>query len=91
MGVKLEPSPFWMRYRLHACGVRAINNIVDVTNYVLLEMGQPLHAFDYDRLVENRIVVRRAEEGQKFTTLDGQTRILNKEHLMICDGGRAVR
>lgn len=89
-GIELKPSPFWMRYRLHHSGVRAINNIVDITNYVLLEMGQPLHAFDYDRLKENRIVVRRAEQGETFTTLDGQTRTLNKEHLMICDGKRPV-
>ncbi|MDY7036943.1 MAG: phenylalanine--tRNA ligase subunit beta, partial [Thermodesulfobacteriota bacterium] len=68
----------------------AINNIVDVTNYVMIEMGQPLHAFDYDRLRENRIVVRLAKEGETFTTLDGQTHILNKEILMICDGQRSV-
>jgi phenylalanyl-tRNA synthetase beta chain len=89
-GVDLKPSPFWLRYRLHHSGVRAINNVVDITNYVLLEMGQPLHAFDYDRLKENRIVVRRAKEGDTFTTLDGQTHSLNGEHLMICDGQRAV-
>ena len=89
-GVELKPSPFWMRYRLYLSGVRAINNVVDVTNYVLLEMNQPLHAFDYNRLKENRIVVRRAESGETFTTLDGQTRHLNNEHLMICDGERAV-
>jgi phenylalanyl-tRNA synthetase beta chain len=88
--VDLGPSPFWMRYRLHLSGIRSINNIVDVTNYVLLEMGQPLHAFDYDRLRENRIVVRRAEEGETFTTLDGESRTLNSETLMICDGERAV-
>ncbi|MBW2027943.1 MAG: phenylalanine--tRNA ligase subunit beta [Deltaproteobacteria bacterium] len=88
--VHLGPSPFWIRYRLFVSGIRSINNIVDVTNYVLLEMGQPLHAFDYDRLREKRIVVRRAEEGEVFTTLDGQTRGLNREVLMICDGERSV-
>ena len=88
--VDLGPSPFWMRYRLYLSGIRNINNIVDVTNYVMLEMGQPLHAFDYDRLRENRIVVRRAEEGETFSTLDGETRTLSNEMLMICDGERAV-
>ncbi|MFH1488450.1 MAG: phenylalanine--tRNA ligase subunit beta, partial [Pseudomonadota bacterium] len=85
-GVEIGPSPFWMRYRLHVSGVRSINNVVDVSNYVLLEMGQPLHTFDYDRLKENRIVVRRAVAGEVFTTLDGQSRILSPETLMICDG-----
>jgi phenylalanyl-tRNA synthetase beta chain len=89
-GVELQPSPFWLRYRLHVCGVRSINNVVDVTNYVMLEMGQPLHAFDYDRLRENRIVVRRAEQGETFSTLDGQTHTLSSEILMICDGQRSV-
>lgn len=88
--VELVPSPFWMRHRLHMSGIRSINNIVDVTNYVMLEMGQPLHAFDYDRLRENRIVVRRAEEGEVFTTLDGETRMLDAETLLICDAERAV-
>jgi phenylalanyl-tRNA synthetase beta chain len=89
-GVKLRPSPFWMRYRLHASGVRSINNVVDVTNYVLLEMGQPLHAFDFDRLRENRIVVKRAEDGEIFSTLDGQSHTLDREILMICDAERSV-
>jgi phenylalanyl-tRNA synthetase beta chain len=89
-GVSLGPSPFWMRYRLYLSGVRSINNIVDVTNYVMLEVGQPLHSFDYDRLRENRIVVRRAFEGEAFSTLDGKTHTLNSETLMICDGERAV-
>jgi len=89
-GVHLKPSPFWIRYRLSVSGIRSINNIVDATNYVLLEMGQPLHAFDYDRLRGNSIVVRRAEEGEVFTTLDGQTRRLNREVLMICDSERPV-
>lgn len=89
-GVEWRPSPFWMRYRLQVCGMRGISNVVDVTNYVLLEMNQPLHAFDYDRLNENRIVVRRADEGMPFTTLDGNTLTLSREDLMICDGQRYV-
>ena len=89
-GVAIGPSPFWMRYRLTLCGIRGINNIVDVTNYVLLEMGQPLHAFDYHRLKDNRIVVKRASSGDRFTTLDGETRSLNNETLMICDAERQV-
>lgn len=88
--VTLETSPFWMRYRLHISGTRNKNNIVDISNYVLMETGQPLHTFDYDQLNENRIVVARANEGEKFHTLDGQERTLNKEHLMICDGKKPV-
>ena len=72
-GVELGPSPFWLRYRLHVSGVRAINNIVDVTNYVLLETGHPLHSFDYDRLKGHRIIVRRAKENEVFTTLMGNS------------------
>lgn len=90
LDVELQPSPFWMRYRLYTSGIRSISNIVDVTNYVLMEMGQPLHSFDYERLRENRIVVKRAQEGDSFTTLDGETRKLSKEILMIRDGERAV-
>jgi len=89
-GVELRPSPFWMRYRLYASGVRGINNVVDVSNYVMLEMGQPLHAFDFDRLRENRIVVKRADDGEIFSTLDGQSHTLDREILMICDGERSV-
>jgi phenylalanyl-tRNA synthetase beta chain len=89
-GVELKQSPFWLRYRLHLSGIRPINNIVDVSNYVLLEMGQPLHTFDYDRLKGHRIVVSRAQEGDIFLTLDDQSRTLNSEHLMICDGERPV-
>ncbi len=88
--VTLQTSPFWMRYRLYVSGTRCKNNIVDISNYVLLETGQPLHTFDYDQLNENRIVVARASEGEKFHTLDGQERTLNKEHLMICDGEKPV-
>jgi len=89
-GVTIGPSPFWMRYRLHASGIRAINNVVDITNYVLLELGQPLHAFDYYELADRRIVVKRAKLGDVFTTLDGQDRDLNDQTLMICDGQRQV-
>jgi len=89
-GVTIGPSPFWMRYRLHASGIRAINNVVDITNYVLLELGQPLHAFDYYELADRRIVVKRAEVGDVFTTLDGQDRDLNDQTLMICDGQQQV-
>jgi phenylalanyl-tRNA synthetase beta chain len=88
--VTIAPSPFWMRYRLHVSGIRSINNVVDVTNYVLLELGQPLHAFDYHRLAGNKIVVQKAKNGQTFTTLDGQTRDLDDQALMICDGERPV-
>jgi len=88
--VSILPSPFWMRYRLFVSGVRSINNIVDISNYVLLETGQPLHTFDYNQLEEHRIVVARAEQGDKFFTLDGQERTLNSEHLMICDGKKPV-
>jgi len=89
-GVNLGPSPFWMRYRLHASGIRSISNVVDVTNYVMLETGQPLHAFDFHRLGENRIMVRRAREGEMFTTLDNQSRRLAASDLMICDGKGSV-
>lgn len=88
--VAIRPSPFLIRYRLFHAGVRAINNLVDITNYVMLELGQPLHAFDYDRLKQNRIEVRRATAGEVFMTLDGETRPLNTDHLMICDGERPV-
>ena len=90
LGVRIGPSPFWMRRRLEACGVRSISNIVDVTNYVMLEMGQPLHAFDFDRLEEKRIVVRTAAPGFTFTTLDGSGRRMPKDALMICDGKKPV-
>ncbi len=88
--IALKTSPFWMRYRLFHAGIRSINSIVDVTNYVMMEMGQPLHAFDYNRLKDNRIVVKRAHAGDRFSTLDGQTRILTGENLMICDSDRFV-
>ncbi len=89
-GVRLGPSPLWLRRRLEACGVRAINNVVDVTNYVLLELGHPLHAFDLGRLAGGRIVVQRARPGDRFTTLDGQERVLDADTLMIWDAERPV-
>ena len=88
--VALKTSPFWMRYRLHVSGTRSKNNIVDISNYVLLETGQPLHTFDYDQLHGHKVVVARARDGEKFFTLDGQERMLNSEHLMICDGEKPV-
>ena len=88
--VRVGPSPFWMRYRLYVSGIRSINNVVDITNYVLMELGQPLHAFDHHRLADRRIVVKRAEQGQIFTTLDDQTWYLDDQTLMICDGKEPV-
>jgi len=88
--VKIGPSPFWMRDRLEKVGVRSINNVVDVTNYVMMECGQPLHAFDFKFLEEGRIVVRRARRGEDFVTLDGVKRVLDEEMLMICDGVKPV-
>ncbi len=89
-GVKIGPSPRWMSDRLEKVGVRSINNVVDVTNYIMMEYGQPLHAFDFEFLEEGRIVVRRAKEGEEFFTLDGVKRTLNGEMLMICDGVKPV-
>ena len=84
-GVKIQPSPDWLRQRLEALGQSSINNVVDITNYVMLELGQPLHAFDYDRLAEHRIVVRRAHAGETMRTLDGTERKLTKDMCLICD------
>ncbi len=84
--VKIGPSPDWLVRRVEAVGMRSINNVVDVTNFVMMELGQPLHAFDFNLLRENRIVVRRAGDGDKFTTLDDQERTLMASDLVICDG-----
>ncbi|MFN2454605.1 MAG: phenylalanine--tRNA ligase subunit beta [Pyrinomonadaceae bacterium] len=89
-GVKITPSPEWLVKRLEAIGQRAINNVADITNYVLHEQGQPLHAFDYAKLTEHRIVVRRAEASEKIKTLDGIERELDAEMLVIADAARAV-
>lgn len=88
--VKIGPSPDWMVRRLEAVGMRSINNIVDVTNYVMMELGHPLHAFDFRYLEEQRIVVKTAGDKEQFTTLDGQQHSMSSEDLMICDGRRPV-
>jgi phenylalanyl-tRNA synthetase beta chain len=89
-GVRVGPSPGWLRGRLEAIGLRSINNVVDVTNFVLWELGQPLHAYDLDKLAGRRIVARRARAGERLTTLDGQERELDPEILVIADAERPV-
>ncbi len=89
-GVKVGPSPDWMRRRLEAVGLRSINNVVDITNYVMLETGQPLHAFDYDRVLQNKIIVRLARTGEKLLTIDGHERPLGADMLVIADARRPV-
>ncbi len=89
-GVTVKPSPAWMRYRLHAVGVRPISNIVDITNYGLMELGQPLHAFDRDKLEGGRTEISLAREGERIVTLDGQERVLTASDLLIRDGVKPV-
>ena len=88
--IKIAPSPKWMQRRLASQGIRPINNIVDITNYVMEEYGQPMHAYDLDTIAGKEIVVRRAAENEKFVTLDGQERTMDDSVLMICDGEKAV-
>jgi phenylalanyl-tRNA synthetase beta chain len=89
-GLRVGPSPAWMAARLRACGLRPISNVVDITNYVLWELGHPLHAFDGDRVTDRTFVVRRAQAGERFTTLDGQDRALEASMLVIADPARAI-
>lgn len=88
--IKIGPSPKWMQRRLASVGIRPINNLVDITNYVMEEFGQPMHAYDLDTIANQEIVVRRAGKDEKFVTLDGQERIMDENVLMICDGEKAV-
>lgn len=89
-GVKVAPSPAWLQQRLISVGMRPVNNIVDATNYVLMEYGQPLHAFDYDKLSSGEIIVKLAEAGEQFSTLDHQIRTLSETTLMICDSRKPI-
>lgn len=88
--IKIGPSPKWMQRRLAASGIRPINNLVDITNYVMEEYGQPMHAYDLDTIAGNKIIVRRAKDGDEFQTLDGQMRKLDSEVLMICDAEKEI-
>ena len=88
--VKIGPSPKWMQRCLAANGIRPINNLVDITNYVMEEFGQPMHAYDMDTVAGHEIIVRRAQKDEKFVTLDGQERTLDDSMLMICDGEKPI-
>ncbi len=88
--IKIGPSPKWMQRRLASVGIRPINNLVDITNYVMEEYGQPMHAYDLDTIAGHQIVVKTAQDGETFTTLDGQERKMDKDVLMICDGEKAI-
>ncbi len=88
--VRVTPSPDWLKTRIEACGMRRVNNVVDITNFVLLELGHPLHAFDLDQLTEKRIVVRSAKKGEKIVTLDGKEHFPSQETLLICDAQKPV-
>jgi phenylalanyl-tRNA synthetase beta chain len=88
--ISIQPSPLWLRRRLELAGIRSINNVVDVTNYILLEWGQPMHAFDYTLLDKGKIIVKKAAAGEKFFTLDNKERVLDEDTLMICDSSKSV-
>ena len=88
--IKIGPSPEWMQRRLASVGIRPINNLVDITNYVMEEYGQPMHAYDLDTIEDREIIVRTAAKGEKFTTLDGQERQMDESVLMICDGRKSI-
>ncbi len=88
--IKIAPSPEWMQRRLAACGIRPINNLVDITNYVMMEYGQPMHAYDLNMVAGHKIIVRRAQDGDEFCTLDGQVRRLDADMLMICDAEKEI-
>ena len=88
--IKIGPSPEWMQRRLASVGISPINNLVDITNYVMEEYGQPMHAYDLDTIAGHQIIVRNAEDGETFTTLDGQERQLDRDVLMICDGEKSI-
>lgn len=88
--VKIAPSPAWLTDRLEQCGMRSVNNVVDATNYVMLELGHPLHAFDFNKIVEGKLRIRNAQAGEKLTTLDGKDRALQPETLVIADGKKAL-
>ena len=88
--IKIGPSPKWMQRRLASVGIRPINNLVDITNYVMEEYGQPMHAYDLDTIADREIIVRKAAKGEKFTTLDGQEREMDESVLMICDGQKSI-
>jgi len=88
--VKIAPSPWWVKRKLLVCGIRPINNVVDITNLVLLESGHPLHAFDYDRFGSKEVVVRRAKDNEKFTTLDGKEHTCTNNVLLITNGKEGV-
>ncbi len=88
--IKIGPSPKWMQRRLSSVGIRPINNLVDITNYVMEEYGQPMHAYDLETIAGHQIVVKTAQDGETFTTLDGQERKVDKDVLMICDGEKAI-
>ena len=88
--IKIAPSPEWMQRRLAACGIRPINNLVDITNYVMMEYGQPMHAYDMRTVAGNKIIVKRAKDGDTFETLDGQIRKLDSQMLMICDAEKEI-